>query len=419
MKTKFIPFVVLLATLTLFVGQNSVLADRVVFQPGSSVGKDMWFSSVYNTTAVDDNKLQVGGWGDQYRTLLRFDLTGLPQTATSAYMYLYTYPRGDSSTPVSMNIYILTVDWNEQTQYYYTPLYGYFGGTHPAPTVNSWYGINITGIYNAWKAGTYTNYGFAFLPTATDNRFNMFRSSDYSDYYYRPMLVVDYNGANLGFPLSYNSWTPYTASIVSVFDHQMDTPYDFNEDSEIVAYTDEVGDYSPHPNDYTCINQQSGQPFTINGHYVGYSGCGSTYYLSYNSHPGYDYPVPTGTSVYASASGTITEIQCPAYPGSCTDYGRIRISHSSGYSTWYMHLSQQVGNLIVGSTVSKGQRIGYSGQTSPVSVGPHLHFEVRKNDGSHGGYGQPVDPYGWQGEYGTDPMQISGHDNVCLWDSCQ
>ena len=79
------------------------------------------------------------------------------------------------------------------------------------------------------------------------------------------------------------------------------------------------------------------------------------------------------------------------------------------------------GSLVVGSTVNKGSLIAYSGQTAPsgISVGQHLHFEVRKNDGSNNGYGRPVDPYGWKGGWGTDPFPIDGKDNVCLWENCQ
>ncbi len=221
----------------------------------------------------------------------------------------------------------------------------------------------------------------------------------------------------LEFPLQ--NYTPYTAPIASVFDHQMITPYDFSEPSIIRAYTGEVGDYQVYPSDPTCVNQQNGQSFVINGNYVGASSCGGIYYLSYNSHPGFDYPVPVGIPVYAAAAGIVTEIQCPSFPSLCTNYGRIRIAHSNGYSSWYMHLSQQVGNFTVGSAISKGQIIGYSGQTSPPNepVSPHLHFEVRKDNGSF--YGLPIDPYGWKGAYGTDSYQVDGKDNICLWKNCQ
>lgn len=156
-----------LATISLSFG------DQVIFQPGPSQGKDMWLSSSYNNIAVDDEKLQVGGWDDWYRMFIEFDLAELPQTATHAVMSMYAYSRGDSSTPVNMPVYLLTTPWSETTQNYYDALSGYYAGTLPAPTPNSWYGINITGIYNGWKNGTYANKGFVFLPASNNNKFKV------------------------------------------------------------------------------------------------------------------------------------------------------------------------------------------------------------------------------------------------------
>jgi len=374
----------------------------------------MWLSSVYNQTAVDDDKLQVGGWGDWYRTFIEFDLTNLPQTATFASMHMYAYDRGDSSTPVTMPLYLLITPWSETTQNFYDPLYGYYAGIVSAPTPNSWYNLNITSIYNGWKNGTYANNGFVFLAADNNNKFNVFRSSDYlTDPLLRPKLIITYDGANLGFPLE--GYTPYTVPISSVFDHSMITPY--ATDSVVVAYTGEKGDNIKYGST-DCINQSNGQPFIINGNYTGASSCGGIYYLSYDGHPGFDYVVSTGTPVYATASGTITEIQCPSYPGLCTGFGRIYIDHGNGYSTQYWHLSKQVGSLIVGSNIQKGELIGYSGNTSPFQpMGSHLHFEVHKDNGSSNGL--PVDPYGWKGVWGMDPYPINNKDNVCLWDNCQ
>jgi hypothetical protein len=55
----------------------------------------------------------------------------------------------------------------------------------------------------------------------------------------------------------------------------------------------------------------------------------------------------------------------------------VAIEHPNNYKTIYAHLSQAL--VSPGDSVTKGQLIGKSGDTGHVT-GPHLHFEVRKND---------------------------------------
>jgi murein DD-endopeptidase MepM/ murein hydrolase activator NlpD len=58
-------------------------------------------------------------------------------------------------------------------------------------------------------------------------------------------------------------------------------------------------------------------------------------------------------------------------------YGRmVVIDHGNGFQTLYAHL--QVYYVEAGSSVAKGQAIAEVGTTGN-STGPHLHFEVRKN----------------------------------------
>jgi len=57
----------------------------------------------------------------------------------------------------------------------------------------------------------------------------------------------------------------------------------------------------------------------------------------------------------------------------------VQIDHGDGYTTLYSHNSK---NLVVqGETVVKGQAIAEIGSTG-LSTGPHVHFEVSKNDRS-------------------------------------
>jgi murein DD-endopeptidase MepM/ murein hydrolase activator NlpD len=390
-------------------------ATAVEAQPGPQDGVDVWITDVFSYNddyGVNDEKLQVGGWGDFYYTLLRFNLTGLPSQASSAKIDLYVFPRGDSSTFTGMYLDKLTSSWDENTGWNNRPT-GVNIRTLSAPTAYGWYSIDITSLYNSWKSGAAANYGIRLRPTNNANNFNVFYSSDFSvNPSLRPKLtVIASTGISLSFPL--RSYTPDNAPISSVFDHSMAEAFSTN--GIVVAYTGETGNYQGYPGDSTCINRDGG-PFTVNGNYVGASSCGGKYYLSYDGHPGIDYPVPLGTPVYSTADGTITLSECPkkstglSCTGRGTGYGKLVIDHGSGYQTAYNHLSYMADTVNVGSWYPRGTLVGYSGQTSPVSVGPHLHLSILK-DGTY------IDPYGWTGT-GTDPYVTlhPGTQNIRLWE---
>ena len=86
-------------------------------------------------------------------------------------------------------------------------------------------------------------------------------------------------------------------------------------------------------------------------------------------HTGDDYACPVGTSVRATASGTVINANWGA------DYGtHIVIESPDRIRQLYAHLSKKTVN--VGQKVSAGQEIGKSGNTGR-STGPHLHYEER------------------------------------------
>ena len=74
--------------------------------------------------------------------------------------------------------------------------------------------------------------------------------------------------------------------------------------------------------------------------------------------------------IHASASGTVT------YAGDeLKNYGNlVLIKHVDGFTTAYAHADRLV--VARGDVVTKGQVIGYSGQTGDVET-PQLHFEIR------------------------------------------
>ena len=99
-------------------------------------------------------------------------------------------------------------------------------------------------------------------------------------------------------------------------------------------------------------------------------------YNVYRTHWGIDIPGLYGVNVIASDSGTVIISE---YSSS---YGNYIVINHGDMTTLYAHLSSR--SVSVGSSVSKGQVIGYIGSTG-VSTGPHLHFEVSVN-------GVKVDP---------------------------
>ena len=96
-------------------------------------------------------------------------------------------------------------------------------------------------------------------------------------------------------------------------------------------------------------------------------------------HNGIDLGIPSGTELKAAAEGTVigagdTDLTCKG-----ASYGKwVLIRHPSGISTLYAHLS--LIKVAEGQSVSRGQVIGYSGNTG-YSTGPHLHFTVYANQG--------------------------------------
>ncbi|MEO0329095.1 MAG: M23 family metallopeptidase [Pseudomonadota bacterium] len=92
-------------------------------------------------------------------------------------------------------------------------------------------------------------------------------------------------------------------------------------------------------------------------------------------HGGIDFRASRGTPVLASGDGKIVKA------GRNGGYGKVvEIRHSNGYTSRYAHLSRiSVKN---GQKVKSGQIIGKVGSTGR-STGPHLHYEVRRNDKTH------------------------------------
>jgi serine protease len=182
---------------------------RVLTQgsPGAP-GKDIWTTSVFSYDGVtsgpgggrDDDRLVVGGWGDEYDALLEFDLTGLPQQVAEARLELFCLT---SRSGVTTSLYLdrIAAAWDWRTQGtgrdrerlwwsdkpVTTP---WRPAALPEPVQGAWYTLDITDLYQEWKNGTQPNYGLQLRPSSGANRWSEFASSEHADSALRPRLVI-------------------------------------------------------------------------------------------------------------------------------------------------------------------------------------------------------------------------------------
>ncbi|GHA38773.1 hypothetical protein GCM10007989_38150 [Devosia pacifica] len=91
-------------------------------------------------------------------------------------------------------------------------------------------------------------------------------------------------------------------------------------------------------------------------------------------HSGIDFPAPSGTQVRSAGRGVVT------FVGWRGDYGNVvEITHLSGLISRYPHLSKAL--VKEGDRVEADMEIALVGSTGR-STGPHLHFELRDQNGA-------------------------------------
>ena len=88
-------------------------------------------------------------------------------------------------------------------------------------------------------------------------------------------------------------------------------------------------------------------------------------------HLGTDYGAPVGTPVQSIGTG---RVEFAGRKGG--DGNMVKILHSQGYETMYLHLSRIF--VHVGERVEIGKTIGLVGMTG-LATGPHLDFRIEKN----------------------------------------
>ena len=96
-------------------------------------------------------------------------------------------------------------------------------------------------------------------------------------------------------------------------------------------------------------------------------------YRTYRAHLGIDYGAPVGAPVVAVAAGTVVSAGWSGGGGNM-----VHLRHSSGFESYYLHLSAFAAGIRAGAHVDQGALIGRVGATGDAT-GPHLDYRLRKN----------------------------------------
>lgn len=322
---------------------------------------DGWITNVYyDKKFMQDDKLQIGGWGDLYQSYLKFDLTGLPENISQAIFWIMPsqVPSPKISTPFA--VCPVTSFWDNTMIWSTRPSAPICYGWYMAPTPDRWWGLYITNWYTGWKKGTMANYGLKLTPQfSNNNNFDMFRSSRYTDVRWkRPFLQLNF--------------TPP----VAVPDFKIPLPGEL-----YWLVTTEVGGYD-------CLGDIPGNspwPDTAhqNNNYFSIDFSWKNFDANWNQRydPNYSDPAKNNIPILAAANGKVAiandDLNNPNGYYVVIDHDDD-VNVGTGFSTRYLHL-KYAPNFTEGQYVSQGDIIGYMGNTG-LSNGVHLHFGVRYNN---------------------------------------
>jgi hypothetical protein len=202
----------------------------------------------------------------------------------------------------------------------------------------------------------------------------------------------------LGFPLP--GYTPYTAPVSAVMDNSVleRTPIEFYVPGDVIkAFNGETGErqYGVMALDpwgqywWAFMNSTGSNFFPPAGTGVRPLNYINGAYLSYAGNAGYNYQVPEGTPVLATADGKLYQAVNDPVNGAGYDYYQNSyIDHQNGYYSWYLYapltpaILEKI-SLNGYAQVTKGEVIG-------TIAGDRLHFEVRYDGNDNQNV---VDPY--------------------------
>ena len=108
--------------------------------------------------------------------------------------------------------------------------------------------------------------------------------------------------------------------------------------------------------------------------------------MSHTKELSLDFKMKQGSKICAARDGVVINTKEDSDLGGLNDAylnegNHIIIRHSDGSSAMYWHLQKDGVIINEGDSVTRGQHIGYSGNTGYTAF-PHLHFQVQDKNGN-------------------------------------
>lgn len=350
--------------------KNCFGENLIIRQSNPTEGMDVWFGNASGyINPVNDGRIVLGGnGGNEWNSYIRFDLSGLPQAANKAIIWLYKYKvEGVNTTPIrwyepQSPWQKISINWN------YQPNLFLLGDNQNVPANQAeWWWIDITSFYNNWRVGRTDNkltlnYGLKMSPVYKENKFLIFHGSGSSVSWARPFLYVYY--------------TPQDNDNKIKLKWPLQTP----------SYQNRV------------VNQKFGSDWST----------GTTCNNLIKKHNGTDFKASSGTPVFAAEDGIVKDVH---FDSSGMWAYNIVLEHfhpvSGKYTTVYWHVENI--SVSAGDFVPKAY---YMATVANLGSRTHFHFGIRIGSYDAGISGTGALPQTECGGYPAFPAGFIDPDNV-------
>jgi len=172
--------------------------------------KDTFYGTSYSTGGEPDSAMiYYGGWGDFYYGHIEWDLTGTPTSAQTSVAQTCFKVETKATNWAQMSLYRITSSWTEagvnSTTY---PTYTTDGAVTMTTVAadETFYCTNVTTIYEGWKDGTYSNYGFRLHSAYNGDSRGAYYSEDQAGTDSDPYLQITYMADNCDIDSGTDDW---------------------------------------------------------------------------------------------------------------------------------------------------------------------------------------------------------------------